>query len=61
MFLVKWHKVNMKTYQLVETSDNETYFETRRDAQNFVNRLKYANKKEPDIKLSTFIFEFKEK
>lgn len=59
MFLVKWHKVNTKTNQIIERSDNETYFETRKDAQNFINRLKYANKKEQDIKLSTFIFEFK--
>ena len=60
MFLVKWHKINTKTNRIIERSDNETYFETRKDAQNFVNRLKYANKKEPNIKLSTFIFEYKE-
>lgn len=57
MFKVLYKKLDSDG-RIIECSDDSILFPTKKDAQNFVNRLKHQAKKDGYI-ISANIFEFK--
>lgn len=56
MFKVMYKKINSNG-KIIEFSDDSIFFSTKKDAQKFVNRMRYQAKKEGYI-ISAYIFEF---